>query len=221
MIEVPLVVRLSAPSLNPVAVGYATAAGTASGQTTISAAIGPTTGATMLTVTQPQPAPQTIAFEPLPARTFGDAAFTLAKGSQAIAFPALAGRRVGDAPFVLAATASSSLLVTFTASGPCSVTGATVRLTGAGTCTITARQAGDASYEAAAPVARSFTITAPPLRCTVPNLAGKTLAAAKQALTKARCATGKVTRRASRGPGGHEDQPGGEPRQAPLTVRPS
>jgi hypothetical protein len=49
--------------------------------------------------------------------------------------------------------------VTFTASGPCSVAGATVTLTGvAGSCTVTAQQAGDGNYNAAPDVPRAFTI---------------------------------------------------------------
>ena len=44
------------------------------------------------------------------------------------------------------------------ATDKCTIAGATVTLTGAGSCTVTASQAGDANYNAAAPVARSFTI---------------------------------------------------------------
>ena len=58
----------------------------------------------------------------------------------------------------MTATASSALAVTFAASGNCTVTGTTVHLTGAGSCTITASQAGNANYSAAADVPRSFTI---------------------------------------------------------------
>jgi hypothetical protein len=52
--------------------------------------------------------------------------------------------------------------VTFAALGNCSVLGGLVTLTAAGNCTITASQAGDARYDAAADVPRSFTIAAPP-----------------------------------------------------------
>jgi hypothetical protein len=59
----------------------------------------------------------------------------------------------------LSATASSGLTVTFAkVSGPATVTGKTVTLTGAGTVTIRAYASGDADYNAATPVDRSFTV---------------------------------------------------------------
>ncbi len=58
----------------------------------------------------------------------------------------------------MSATATSSLAVTFAASGSCTVTGNSVHLTAAGNCTVTASQAGNANYNAASNVDRSFTI---------------------------------------------------------------
>lgn len=81
------------------------------------------------------PAPQTILFGPLPAKTFG------------------------DAPFAVTATGGASgQPVTFTATGNCSVSGNIVTITGAGSCSVTASQLGDANYLAAAPVTQSFPI---------------------------------------------------------------
>src|SRR5207253_7160434 len=40
----------------------------------------------------------------------------------------------------------------------CTVTGTTAQITGAGTCTVTATQAGDFTYNAAPPVDRTFVI---------------------------------------------------------------
>jgi hypothetical protein len=60
----------------------------------------------------------------------------------------------------LSPTATSTLTVTLTASGTCSVTGFTVSFTGAGTCTVTANQAGNTRYAAAPAIARQFQITA-------------------------------------------------------------
>jgi hypothetical protein len=77
---------------------------------------------------------------------------------QTITFDALADRTFGDAPFAVSATASSALVVSFTATGSCTVAGTTVTTTSAGTCTITAHQSGDGSFEPADNVARSFTI---------------------------------------------------------------
>lgn len=53
--------------------------------------------------------------------------------------------------FTISATATSSLAVSFASSttSVCTVSGTTVTIVGAGTCTITADQAGDGSYNAA------------------------------------------------------------------------
>jgi chitinase len=123
-------------------------------------------------------------------------AFAIARAAQTISFGALANRTAGEPDFRVGASASSGLAVAFAASGSCTVSGATVHLTGPGSCTLTASQAGDANHAAAAAVSRTFTIAkqAPARRCKVPNVVGKTLAAAKTALTRAHCRVGKVSR---------------------------
>ncbi len=78
--------------------------------------------------------------------------------AQSITFDALDGKTYGDGDFTLGATASSGLDVSFAASGDCTITGNTVHITGAGSCTITASQAGNASYAAAESVQQSFNI---------------------------------------------------------------
>ena len=66
---------------------------------------------------------------------------------------------VVGASATVSATSSSGLGASFssTSSGVCAVSGSTVTVVGPGTCTITATQAGDAHYSAAAPVTQSFT----------------------------------------------------------------
>jgi hypothetical protein len=59
--------------------------------------------------------------------------------------------------YQLTATASSGLPVTYTVSGPASVSGSTLNVTGTGPVTVTAAQAGNVSYAAAANVAQTFT----------------------------------------------------------------
>ena len=63
----------------------------------------------------------------------------------------------------LTATASSGLAVSFTSStgAVCTVAGNTVTSQSAGTCTITASQAGNANFYAAGSVAKSFAVTSP------------------------------------------------------------
>jgi hypothetical protein len=84
--------------------------------------------------------------------------FSIAKASQAIIFAPLAGQNFGDPDFTVTATASSSLAVTFAASGNCNVTGSLVHITGAGSCTITASQAGDPDFNPATDVPQPFSI---------------------------------------------------------------
>jgi hypothetical protein len=78
---------------------------------------------------------------------------------QSISFGPLAARVYGAVPITLTATASSGLLVSYTAAGSCTVSGSTLTLTGAGTCAVTASQAGSASWAAAGSVSQSMTIT--------------------------------------------------------------
>jgi hypothetical protein len=83
---------------------------------------------------------------------------TIAKIAQTITFGPLADKTYGDADFGVSANASSQLAVSFAASGNCVLDIATVRLTGAGTCTITASQPGNDRYAAAPDVALTFVI---------------------------------------------------------------
>jgi subtilisin family serine protease len=94
----------------------------------------------------------------------GSSTLTITRQAQAITFAAPATHHYGDAAFAPTVTASSGLAVTLTvpADGPCSLEGPTVRLTGAGICTVTATQPGDATTLPAASVARSFAIVRAP-----------------------------------------------------------
>jgi hypothetical protein len=82
------------------------------------------------------------------------------KQAQTITFAALPAKTYGDAPFTLTATASSGLPVSYGSSDPgvATISGSTVTIVGGGTVTITATQDGDATWEAAIPVAHSLTI---------------------------------------------------------------
>ena len=88
----------------------------------------------------------------------GTGSLTIAKAGQTIAFGVLAAKTLGDPDFAISATASSSLTVDFAAGGNCSLAGSSVHLTGAGSCTVTASQAGDADYNPATGVPRTFAI---------------------------------------------------------------
>jgi YD repeat-containing protein len=70
----------------------------------------------------------------------------------------------GVAPITLTATASSGLPVTFSVlSGPATVSGSTLTITGAGTVVVAANQAGNSNYAAAAQVTQTITVT--PSQC--------------------------------------------------------
>jgi subtilisin family serine protease len=83
---------------------------------------------------------------------------------QTIAFALLPDRTLGERDFEVGAAASSGLRVSFRAAGSCTVRRAMVHLTGAGVCVITASQPGNASYEPARTVSRSFSIVRHKLR---------------------------------------------------------
>jgi hypothetical protein len=83
--------------------------------------------------------------------------------AQTISFAAIPAQSSGST-LTLTATASSGLPVSYTSSttSVCTVSGNTASLLTAGTCTLVASQAGNASYPAAASVTQSFTVTAAP-----------------------------------------------------------
>ena len=79
--------------------------------------------------------------------------------NQTITFNPLLNKTYGDLPFTVSASATSGLAVSFGTSGNCSHTGNTISITGAGGCTVTASQGGNASYNPAVDVSQSFTIS--------------------------------------------------------------
>ena len=89
--------------------------------------------------------------------------------SQTISFSALPNVTYGAAPITLTATASSQLPVSYSVTGPATVSGSTLTITGAGTVTVTASQAGNADYAAATPVPQSFTVSKAALTVTAAN----------------------------------------------------
>jgi uncharacterized protein (TIGR02145 family) len=80
--------------------------------------------------------------------------------SQTINFTAPTSKTYGDAALPLTATATSTLAVTYasTTTSVCTVSGSIVTLAGAGTCSITASQAGNEYFSPATDVIRTFTV---------------------------------------------------------------
>jgi hypothetical protein len=87
--------------------------------------------------------------------------FAVATGSQTISFTSpVSPVSYGIAPLSLSATSTSGLTVTFSVvSGPASINGSTLTITGAGTVVVAADQSGNANYTAATEVTRSITVS--------------------------------------------------------------
>ena len=82
------------------------------------------------------------------------------KTGQTVSFGSLADKVSGDAPFSVNATASSGLPVSFSIlSGPASISGNLVTITGVGTVVIRASQFGNTNYFAAPEVDQTFHVT--------------------------------------------------------------
>jgi sugar lactone lactonase YvrE len=97
---------------------------------------------------------------------------------QTITFGSLSNRPIGTAPFTVTAAASSNLTVSFSSQTPsfCTVSGSTVTLVAAGTCTVEAAQTGNTIYAAATPVDQSFQVQATQT-ITFPSLLNRILGA--------------------------------------------
>jgi len=94
----------------------------------------------------------------------GYSRLTVKSSQQTINFPVIPNVVYGTAPIHLQAIAGSNLPVTYAVSGPATLTGSptlqgqTLTITGAGTVTVTASQAGSTYFAAATPVVQSFTV---------------------------------------------------------------
>jgi M6 family metalloprotease-like protein len=84
---------------------------------------------------------------------------TVTRAAQTIGFaPLSSALTYGASPLTLSASASSALPVTFSATGPATVNGTSLTITGAGSVVVTANQAGNANYAAAAPVSQTIAV---------------------------------------------------------------
>jgi hypothetical protein len=148
---------LSGSSLSILGAGVVTVSANQAGNATFSAA---TPVSQTITV---NPANQTINFPPLP---------------NTVTF--------GVAPIALNATATSGLPVSYTVSGPASISSSTLTISGAGSATVTANQPGNANFTAAAPVSQTITVVPQPN-------ASFTLTSSTQSLSLAAGQSGTVT----------------------------
>ena len=108
--------------------------------------------------------------------------FDIAKADQTVAFDDLADMTYGDADVSLDATATSGLDVTFSAAGGCEVDGTTLKISGAGDCTVTASQAGDDDWNPAPDVSHTFSVAKAAQTVTFASLDDRTFGDADFAL---------------------------------------
>lgn len=100
---------------------------------------------------------------------------TVTAAAQTITFPPVTAFVWNSGTATLVALSSSALPVSYaTTAGPCTLSGATLTATGAGTCSVTASQAGDANYTAATPVSINVTLLPAPQTITFGALANRT-----------------------------------------------
>ncbi len=86
--------------------------------------------------------------------------FTINKASQLITLEPITDKAFGSSSFTISPIASSGLPCQVNVvSGPATISGNLVTVTGAGTVTIRAIQSGNANYNAATPIERSFCVT--------------------------------------------------------------
>ena len=100
--------------------------------------------------------------------------------SQAITFNAIPEKTFGDEPFELTATASSGLAVSFNSSNEsvATINGTTVTIIGAGITIITASQAGNDEYSAAAAVSQELVVNKADQSITIDEISDKDVEAA-------------------------------------------
>ena len=92
-------------------------------------------------------------------------------GTQTITFATPPNRFLSEGTATLSAVASSGLPVAFElVSGPATLAGPTLSLTGVGTVKVKATQSGNAEFKPAVPVERTFKVLANPLSLTLLNL---------------------------------------------------
>jgi hypothetical protein len=99
----------------------------------------------------------TIATKPATGQVYS---FTPQKLNQTITFSSITDKFFGNGTFTLSAISTSGLAITFTSSNTAvaTVSGNVVTMTGVGSATITASQAGDVNFNAATSVDRAFVV---------------------------------------------------------------
>jgi hypothetical protein len=117
---------------------------------------------TLGTVLSPGTTTLSVTFTPTDSTDYttakGSVSLIVNKGMQTITFNPLSNVTYGASPSTLTGTASSRLPVTYTVTGPANLSGSKLTITGVGTVTVMAYQAGNADYAAAPSAKQSFSV---------------------------------------------------------------
>jgi hypothetical protein len=126
--------------------------------------------------------------------------FTVAAETPALSFAAIASQTYGASPFAVSASSASSGAVTYSVvSGPATISGSTVTLTGTGTVVLQATQAASGNYTSAT-ATTSFTVAAETPALSFAAIAGQTYGASPFAVSASSASSGAVTYSAVSGP---------------------
>jgi hypothetical protein len=126
--------------------------------------------------------------------------FTVNPGNPALAFVAIPNQTYGAAPFAVATTTHSSGSISYAVvSGPATISGNTVTLTGVGTIQLQANEAAAGNY-AAGSATTTFTVSAAGPKLTFAAISAKTLGAAPFAVSATSASSGAVTYSVASGP---------------------
>ena len=91
---------------------------------------------------------------------------------QTITFPTIGAVTVGQPDVAVAATASSGLAVTYSATGSCTIVGDAVHAVSSGTCIVTASQGGNDSFQPAKDSSQNITVAPGTITAGTPTISG-------------------------------------------------
>ena len=130
----------------------------------------------------------------------GSTSFTVNSETPALTFASIPSHTFGDAPFAVSATSASSGAVTYSVtSGPATLAGNTVTITGAGTVMLGASQASDGNYGAAT-ASINFTVNPATPTLTFTAVPTHTYGDAPFAVSATSASSGAVTYSVTSGP---------------------
>jgi len=125
---------------------------------------------------------------------------TVNPGTPTLAFAAISAKTYGDAPFTVSASSASSGVITYSVtSGPATIAGNTVTLTGAGTVVLGASQAATDSYTAAT-ASTSFKVNPETPTLTFTTVSTKTFGDAPFTVSASSASSGAITYSVTSGP---------------------